>query len=127
MAASLIGARVRTRHAAMAAVTVQMIGSSNGYKFQPASVTIKAGDEVKFVNVSGGPHNVTFDEQGIPAGAKDILVKNMPGAMQPLMGPLMTAENQTYTVSFAGAKPGAYRYFCTPHQSLNMQGTIIVQ
>jgi plastocyanin len=131
VATCLIGARRwhgnDTAKVHAASVTVQMIGSSNGYMFKPSTITIKVGDEIKFVNVSGGPHNVTFDENGIPAGMKDVLTKNMPGTMAPLTGPLLTTENQTYTVSFAGAKPGAYRFYCLPHQSLNMQGSVIVQ
>src|SRR6478736_8205842 len=39
---------------------VKMIGDATGYKFDPANITVKQGDAVKFVMVSGGPHNVTF-------------------------------------------------------------------
>jgi len=38
-------------------------------KFDPANVTIKSGDVVRFHNHSGGPHNVAFDKDSIPAGA----------------------------------------------------------
>jgi plastocyanin len=108
-------------------VTVQMIGSSSGYKFDPASVTIKTGDQVKFVNVSGGPHNVSFDPQGIPSGAAAVLQKNMPNQQSPLIGPLLINPNDSYTVSFAGAPAGSYKVYCLPHQALNMTGTITVQ
>jgi plastocyanin len=108
-------------------VTVQMIGSSSGYSFKPSMVTIKAGQAVKFVTVSGGPHNVTFDSQDIPAGAAATLDQNMPNQQAKLTGPLVTNPNDTYTISFKGAKPGAYKFYCLPHQSLGMQGTIIVE
>src|SRR5215218_782553 len=39
---------------------VKMIGDASGYKFEPATTTVKQGDAVKFVMVSGGPHNVAF-------------------------------------------------------------------
>ena len=108
-------------------VTVQMIGSSSGYKFDPASLTIKTGDQVKFVNVSGGPHNVSFDPQGIPSGAAAVLQKNMPNQQSPLIGPLLINPNDSYTVSFAGAPAGAYKFYCLPHQALNMTGMLTVQ
>jgi plastocyanin len=117
----------RTTKAAGDTVTVQMIGSSSGYSFKPAMVRIKAGQAVKFVTVSGGPHNVTFDPQDIPAGAAATLDKNMPAQQAKLTGPLVTNPNDSYVVSFKDAKPGAYKYYCLPHQSLGMQGTIIVE
>ena len=46
---------------------VKMIGDATGYKFEPANLTIKQGDAVKFVMVSMGPHNVAF--QGVTDAA----------------------------------------------------------
>jgi len=40
---------------------VKMIGDQKGYRFEPATLTIKVGDGVKFTNVTGGPHNVAFN------------------------------------------------------------------
>ena len=37
-----------------------MIGDAKGYRFEPADITIKQGDAIKFIMVSGGPHNVAF-------------------------------------------------------------------
>ena len=37
--------------------------------FDPASVTIKAGDSVTFTNNAGFPHNVVFDEDAVPVRA----------------------------------------------------------
>jgi plastocyanin len=119
--------RERGGAAAVATVTVNMIGTSSGYKFDPASVTIKAGDEVKWVVVSGAPHNVSFDENGVPAGAVPVLQKAMTRQQAKLVGPLMLNTGDAYTVSFAGAPAGTYRYYCLPHQSVNMAGTITVQ
>jgi len=108
-------------------VAVQMIGDEKGYRFVPATITLKVGDGVKFTNVTGGPHNVTFWPDSIPAGAAAVLGANMPNTTAPLTGPLLITPNDTYTVSFAGAKPGTYKFFCTPHLSLGMHGVITVQ
>src|ERR1700720_2051923 len=45
---------------------VKMIGDAKGYRFDPANFTVKQGDGVKFVVVTGGPHNVAFDPATIP-------------------------------------------------------------
>jgi plastocyanin len=118
---------VGVAHAADDTVTVKMIGSSSGYSFQPSMVRIKVGQSVKFVTVSGGPHNVTFDSQDIPDGAAPTLDQDMPRQQAKLTGPLVTNPDDSYTITFKGAKPGAYKFYCLPHQSLGMQGTIIVE
>ena len=106
---------------------VKMVGDEKGYRFEPASITIKQGDGVKWVMVSGGPHNVSFDPNGIPAGAKDKLAANMPNQMSPLSSNFFMNPNESYTVSFAGLPKGTYNYFCTPHLAMGMKGTVTVQ
>ena len=114
-------------------VVVKMIGDEKGYRFEPGKLTIKVGDGIKFVNVSQGPHNVSFGT--VPDASKAQLDANMPAQTSagpaaktaPLDGPLLLAPNETYTVSFAGVKPGVYDFNCTPHLALGMQGQVTVQ
>ncbi|HEU4642344.1 MAG TPA: plastocyanin [Gemmatimonadaceae bacterium] len=106
---------------------VKMIGDEKGYRFEPANLTIKQGDGVKFVMVTGGPHNVAFDENGIPAGAKDKLSANMPNQQAPLQSQFFMNPNESYTVSFAGLPAGTYNFHCVPHLAMGMKGTITVQ
>ena len=118
--------------AAMAPITgktveVKMIGDEKGYRFEPADITVKAGDGIKFVMVSGGPHNFAMDPAEVPADAKAQLSANMPNQMAELSGPLLVNPNETYTVSFANVKPGKYNFHCTPHLAMGMKGTITVQ
>jgi len=106
---------------------VKMIGDATGYKFEPANLTVKQGDAVKFVMVSGGPHNVTF-QNVTDAAAKAQLDANMPGQkMGELAGPMVMQPNEAYVVSFAKVPAGKYDYICTPHAAMNMKGTITVQ
>lgn len=107
-------------------VSVSMVGDGTTYKFDPANITIKAGDNVKWVMVSGGPHNVSFDPAEVPPAAKGQLMANMDNQMGELMGPLLQNPNETYEISFAGIPPGTYNYHCTPHLAMNMKGTITV-
>jgi len=96
-------------------------------KFDPASVTIKSGDVVRFHNHSGGPHNVAFDKDSIPAGGQPVLDKAMKDVIAPLTGPMLVQPDQSYEISFAGAPAGVYHVHCTPHLAFNMRGTITVQ
>ena len=106
---------------------VKMVGDANGYKFEPADITVKAGDGIKFIMVSGGPHNVAFDPATIPADVKPQLSANMPDQQGELSSPLFSNPNESYTISFANIKPGQYPYHCTPHLAMGMKGTITVQ
>lgn len=108
-------------------IDVKMVGDAQGYRFDPANITLKVGDGIRFTNVAGGPHNVTFWPDSIPAGSAAQLGSNMPNPMAPLTGPLLVTPNQTYVVSFAGLKPGVYHFYCTPHLALGMKGVVTVQ
>jgi plastocyanin len=110
-------------------VDVKMVGDEKGYRFEPASITVKAGDAIKFTNVSGGPHNVGFDPAKVPAAAQSQLTANMPGdhSMGPLESPLLLQPNESYTISFAKIPAGTYDIHCTPHLALGMKGTVTVQ
>jgi plastocyanin len=106
---------------------VKMVGDEKGYRFEPADITVKAGDGIKFIFVSGGPHNIAFDPATIPADVKPQLSANMPQQQGELSSPMFMNPNENYTISFANVKPGQYPYHCTPHLAMNMKGTITVQ
>ena len=107
---------------------VKMLQDPQGnYRFDPADVTIKSGDGVKFVMVSGGPHNVAFDPAQIPPAAKSQLSANMQQQVSEFSSPMMMNPNETYTISFGNIPPGKYEFHCTPHLAMGMKGTITVQ
>jgi plastocyanin len=106
-------------------VSMELVGST--YKFDPAELTIKAGDVVKFHSKSGGPHNVSFWPDSIPSGAADVLKNGMPDQMAPLQGPLLTEQDAVYQVTFANAPTGVYKFYCLPHLALGMHGKITVK
>ena len=110
-------------------VEVKMLGDEKGYRFDPANITIKSGDAIKFINVSGGPHSVGFDPAKVPPAMQPQLAANMPGdhSMGPLEGPLLLQPNETYVVSFAKIPAGSYDFHCTPHLALGMKGVITIQ
>ena len=106
---------------------VNMVLEGSSYKYVPDQLTIKSGDVVRFHNVSGGPHNVSFWGDSIPSGAADALKAGMPDQMAPLEGSLITEPNGIYTVNFAKAPAGEYKFYCLPHLALGMKGKLTIQ
>ena len=112
---------------AAATITVRMVGDKKGFRFVPSSITARVGDVVRFVDVSGAPHNVAFWPDRIPAGAAATLQKNMGQTIGPLSGAMVIEPNESYTVSLAGLPAGTYNYYCAPHQAMKMTGRIRVR
>jgi plastocyanin len=106
---------------------VKMIGDAQGYRFEPANITVKAGDGIKFTTVSGGPHNVAFDAATIPADVKGQLDANISEKMGELSSAMKMNAGESVTVSFANIKAGTYPFHCTPHLAMGMKGVITVQ
>jgi plastocyanin len=122
-----------TGASAMAPITgttheVKMIGDAKGYRFEPANITVKQGDGVKFINVIGGPHNVAFDPATIPADVRPQLDANMgTDKMGELSSNMKMNPNETITISFANIKAGQYPFHCVPHLAMGMKGVVTVQ
>lgn len=109
-------------------VVVQMIGDTEKgqYRFDPAEVTLKQGDGIRFDGVSGGPHNVAFDAAQLAPDAKAALTANMPSQdLGELSGKLVN-NGESYTISFANVPAGTYTAHCTPHLAMNMKLKITV-
>jgi len=104
---------------------VKMLGDAQGYRFEPADITVKQGDGIKYVFVSGGPHNVAF--LNIPEAVKAQLNANIPERMGDLSSKMMLTEGEEVTVSFGNIPAGTYEFDCTPHAAMNMKGTVTVE
>lgn len=118
---------------AMAPVTgttheVRMVGDDKGYRFEPANLTIKSGDAVKFIAISGFPHNVAFDPAGLSADVKAQLDANFGSSRAAeLMSAMYMTPNESATISFGNIPAGMYHFNCTPHLAMGMKGIITVQ
>lgn len=104
---------------------VKMIGDAQGYRFEPADLTIKQGDGIKYVFVSGGPHNVAFPKT--PDAVRAQLNANIPEKMGELSSKMMLNPGEEVTVSFGNIPPGKYEFDCTPHLAMGMIGSVTVQ
>ena len=109
-------------------IEVKMNGDGTVYKFEPAVINVKVGDKIKFINSTGGPHNVMFDAAEVPAAAKAQLIANManPNNLGELSGPMLGNPNEATEISFAGIPAGEYTVHCQPHLAMNMKATIKV-
>jgi plastocyanin len=83
------------------------------FGFQPANVTIKAGDTVKWTNTGSFVHTTT---SGTTTGGS----RHPDGLWD--SGSLSTGQTFSHTFTKAGAFP----YYCTPHFTI-MTGTVTVQ
>jgi plastocyanin len=108
--------------------TVRMLLDNEGFRFEPAYLTVAEGDGIEFRMISGVPHNVAFDDRFIPRASRAQLAANL-GAIgaRDLAAPVVTALDSTYVVSTSGLPKGEYLFYCGPHRSLNMHGVVTVQ
>ena len=89
------------------AVDVQM-GYDGNLIFEPADVTISAGETVHFVNNMLPPHNVIVEDR------PDLTHESL--AMLP---------GEEFDITFND--PGDYTYWCAPHRSAGMIVTVHVE
>ena len=85
-------------------VTVKIVEVNEKYSFQPATLTIKSGTQVVWLNSTDAPHTVTSDTSGVFDSPSNI------------------TQNQTYKFTFTSA--GTFPYHCNIHPY--MKATITV-
>ena len=85
-------AQAQTVHA----VTIQ------GFAFEPAELTINAGDQVVFTNEDRAPHTATADNGSFDTGTLN--------------------RGQSATLTFSGA--GTFTYFCAIHPNMKASLTV---
>lgn len=97
--------------------------------FEPATITVSAGDEVVWYNNSARAHSITAYEDGIPADAAYFATggyDSESAAREAWDGMNGAIENgQEYAHTFE--VPGTYNYFCIPHERAGMVGQVVVE
>ena len=88
-------------------------------RFIPDTVTIKAGDTVKWSNPHNISHTVTFD----PSKAATKANAALPAGVEPFDSGAIEEEG---TFSHTFTAKGTYKYVCVYHEEMGMVGTVIV-
>ncbi|MEL6441253.1 MAG: plastocyanin/azurin family copper-binding protein [Cyanobacteria bacterium J06621_8] len=87
---------------------------ANSVTFEPAQVEVNHGDTIHFEIKKSPPHNVVFD----PRGASDL---------SQLSHKEMEMSGGFDITIPKDIKPGAYQYWCDPHQGVGMIGRVVVK
>jgi plastocyanin len=96
-------------------------------RFVPGLTVARAGDTLRFINQTGGPHNIQFFADSMPEAVRVLLERAMPGAkIAPLSSPLLITENDVYEIAVPALGPGRYPFVCLPHFGSRMLGTLQV-
>jgi plastocyanin len=133
MNARLPPPRTRTRRQLLTAAAALLLGSlgascagfvqqlhvvtiSDEKGYQPASVSVRVGDTVRWKNDGVHLHTVTDDPSGSRQGS-------LPSGAQPFnSGDILPGRTWSYTFTV----PGQYQYVSTDEQGQPFQGTISV-
>jgi len=118
-AARSAASKATDAHAPSGEVTVKMVSEGGSFRYEPASLTVKAGTTVKWVNESDNRHSATDDPKFEKAAGMAILPAGGTAWTTPFIGNGDIAR-QTFTT------PGKYQYFCRNHGQFGMVGTITV-
>jgi plastocyanin len=114
-----LGVSAATPALAQAKTVEVSMAQSPKMRFIPDTVTIKAGDTVKWTNPHNISHTVTFD----PSKAATAANAALPPGVAPFdSGPL--EEEGTFSHTFT--EKGTYKYVCVYHEAMGMVGTVVV-
>ena len=112
---------VFTPTAAAETYTVKLGSDKGMLAFEPAKLTVKPGDTIKWVNNKVPPHNVVFDAAKNPTKSAD-LAKALSHKK------LMMSPGQTQETTFpTDAAAGTYTFYCEPHRGAGMVGQVTVK
>jgi plastocyanin len=97
------------------------------YRFEPAEVVARPGDALVFHVVSGAPHSVVYEAEGLSPGVRGAFNSAMPNRSGDLSSPLLTASGGEYKMTVPQVPPGTYPFYCLPHRAYDMRGTLTIK
>lgn len=104
-----------------------VIEMTDELKFVPAEFEVETGETVTWKNIGSVEHSVTAYEDDIPDGAAYFASGGFDSesAAQNAWPDGSIAGDETYEHTFDTA--GDYKYFCIPHESAGMVGTLTIR
>ena len=85
--------------------------SMEGWEFNPASLTVKIGDTVVWINNDDTKHKISFENKLLGGPTRDDAHK----------------FNIGDKFNFKFTKAGKFKYVCTTHEGQDMVGVIVVK
>jgi plastocyanin len=125
----LLAATLSSRGFAQASHVVRLVAGpgKQEFRFDPSGITVKPNDVVTFRVVSGAPHSVVFEGQGLSPGVRGAFNTAMPRRSGDLSSPLLTASGKDYQIVVPQVPPGTYPFYCLPHRAYDMRGELKVE
>ena len=119
----MIGAVVAAVSSVSTTHEVRMTG-----RFIPAETSAQPGDTLRFINQSGGPHNIQFFADSMPEAARRLLEQEMRATEKivPVSRQMPVLENDRDERAVRALPPGRYPFVCLPHHGSRMLGALIV-
>lgn len=107
--------------------TGQTVTMTDNFGFDPTTATVEPGQTVTWKNASDVDHTVTAYENAIPDGAAYFASGDFESerAARTSVTEGLVAASGEYEHTFEA--PGTYEYYCVPHESSGMVGTIQVE
>ncbi|MFC6825988.1 cupredoxin domain-containing protein [Halopelagius fulvigenes] len=98
--------------------------------FNPAEITVSAGEEVVWQNTSSRGHTVTAYEDSIPEEAAYFAsggYEDEQTAREEFRNGVNGIIESGSSYSHTFEVPGTYEYVCIPHEQSGMVGTVVVE
>jgi len=105
----------------------QRVEMTNDLAFAPDAVTVTAGTTVTWENTGTVGHTVTAYEDELPDGASYFGSGDFESENAARQNPGIATIGEGETFEHTLEVPGEYEYFCIPHESSGMTGTITVE
>ncbi len=124
-----LSAVVAAGAAAQETHVVRLIGdpAKGEYRFEPSALTVRPNDVVVFRVVSGAPHSVVFEGEGLSPGIRGAINSAMPNRSGDLSSPLLTATGKDYRMVVPQVPTGIYPFYCLPHRAYDMRGQLKIK
>jgi plastocyanin len=103
-----------------------VVSMTDGSQFNPQEITVQAGETVTWRNTSSVAHTVTAYSDSVPP---DLYFSSGRAPSEEQARDRIADEliqpDETFRSTFK--ETGTYEYFCIPHESSGMTGTVVVE
>lgn len=106
---------------------LQAEAGEDAYRVVPQRVVAHVNDVLVFRVVSGEPHSITFEAEGLSPQAHDALNQALKRRSADLTTPLLTAPGAEYRMEIPAIPKGSYRFFCLPHRAYDERGVLVIE